>query len=298
MSYEAHNTETALEEVRFARRDRLPLEVEVLRLEELLRRRLPHDVTKPQRIHFHAVLLIEEGASSHSVDFESYPAEPGDLIIIPDRHVQAFAPDRNLRGYMAVFTPGFLDGCVLDIRQIEDAADILFRAGPHVRLDENSFSRVKQVLQTLTEYTRAPPERFADKAVAAAFSLLVFTLAGLPETAASAADQEPRDPLVARFMRHLEDHFASEHQASSYAESLHVSLRTLDRHLVAERSQTTRQTICARLVLEAKRLLTRREVLIKSIAYDLGFSEPQNFTRFFRTQTGSSPEAFRQMLDS
>jgi AraC-like DNA-binding protein len=51
-------------------------------------------------------------------------------------------------------------------------------------------------------------------------------------------------------------------------------------------------------VLEAKRLLTRREMSVKNIAYDLGFLEPQNFTRFFRTQTGLSPKAFRRMLDS
>ena len=126
----------------------------------------------------------------------------------------------------------------------------------------------------------------------------MFTLAGLAETAASAAAQKPQDALVERFLRQLEDHFASEHQAHYYAKALHVSLRSLDRHLVAARSQTTRQAIAARLVLEAKRLLTRREMLVKNIAYELGFLEPQNFTRFFRTQTGLSPKAFRQMLDS
>ena len=290
--------EPALEEVTFARRDRLPVEVEVLRLEELLRRPLRHDLTKPQRIHFHAILLVEEGRSSHDIDFERYPTGPGHLLVVPAMHVQAFASQRLLQGYMAVFTPGFLDSCDLDMKQLADASRVLSSAGPLIRLDDDSLPRVRDSFQTLADYTRLPRGRFANRAIAAAFSLLVFTLAGLPETVDSATAQEPQDALVTRFLRHLEDHFASEHQAQYYAKALHVSLRSLDRHLVAARSLTTRQAISARLVLEAKRLLTRRDMLVKSIAYDLGFSEPQNFTRFFRSQTGSSPKAFRQMLNS
>ena len=298
MAQRVHREEPALEEVKFHRRDELPFEVEVLRLEELLRRPLDHDLTKPQRIHFHAILLVEEGMSFHDVDFERYPTGPGHLLVVPAMHVQAFASQRLLQGYMAVFTPSFLDSCDLDMKQLADASRVLSSAGPLIRLDNDSLPRVRDAFQTLAEYTRLPPGRFANKAVAAAFSLLVFTLAGLPETAASAAAQEPQDALVERFLRQLEDHFASEHQAQYYAKALHVSLRSLDRHLVAARSQTTRQAIAARLVLEAKRLLTRREMLVKNIAYELGFLEPQNFTRFFRTQTGLSPKAFRQMLDS
>lgn len=293
-----HREELALEDVEFHRRDQLPFEVEVLRLEELLQRPLRHDLTKPQRIHFHALLFVVEGMSFHDVDFERYPTGPGHLLVVPAMHVQAFSSQRLLQGYLAVFTPGFLEDCNLDMRHLEDASRLLSSAGPLIRLNDDSLSRVRDVFQTLAEYSRLPPGRFANKVIPAAFSLLVFTLAGLPETAASAAAQEPQDALVGRFLRQLEDHFTSEHRAEYYAKALHVSLRSLDRHLVAARSQTTRQTIAARLVLEAKRLLTRRELLVKSIAYDLGFSEPQNFTRFFHTQTGSSPKAFRQMLDS
>lgn len=298
MHKRTQRSKPAIEEVTFRQRDGLPCEVEVLRLEDLLRRSLPHDLTKPQRIHFHAILLVEEGISFHEVDFESYPTGPGRLFVVPATHVQAFAPQRLLQGYMVVFTPAFLDSSDLDIRQLGDASRTLFAAAPLIRLGDDSLLRVRDAFQTLAEYTRLPPGRFTDKAIAAAFSLLVFRLAGLPETTAATATHEPQDALAARFLKLLEERFASEHQASYYAQALHVSLRTLDRHLVDTRSHTTRQAISARLLLEAKRLLTRRDVLIKNIAYDLGFSEPQNFTRFFRLQTGFSPGAFRQRLDS
>lgn len=283
-------------EITFRRRDRLPLEVEVLRVEELLQR--PEvDPARPSRADFHTFLLVEEGTSSHLVDFERYRIGPGDLLVIPERHVQAFDPACVMNGYMALFTARFLEGCGLDVRWPTEASRILLRSGMHLRLGDASFARVRQVFAVLADYTGSPPEQFADEAVASALSLLIVTVSGLPETAASVLAQEPHDELVSRFMELLEARFSAEHQASSYARALHTSLRTLDRHLMDARGQTARQAISSRLVLEAKRLLTRPDVLVKNIAYELGFSEPQNFTRFFRTQTGLSPEAFRTSLD-
>lgn len=52
-----------------------------------------------------------------------------------------------------------------------------------------------------------------------------------------------------------------------------------------------------RLRLEtAKTRLREGEGSISEIAGDLGYSDPAHFTRFFRTQTGDSPRAFRAKL--
>jgi AraC-like DNA-binding protein len=49
-------------------------------------------------------------------------------------------------------------------------------------------------------------------------------------------------------------------------------------------------------MLEARRLLTLAELPIKAVADALGFSEPHNFTRFFRGAAGVSPSDFRRGL--
>jgi AraC-like DNA-binding protein len=186
---------------------------------------------------------------------------------------------------------------VIDISE-QLSSRILLRSGAHVTLGHGSLTRVRQTFDTLANHTSSvSAERFAAEVIAAAFSLLIFTIAGLQDITAAIVARQPRDELVARFLDLLEVRFRVGHQASSYARALHVSLRTLDRHVLADRGQTARQAIAARLVLEAKRMLTGRDMPIKNIAYELGFSEPQNFTRFFSTQIGSSPELFRTSLD-
>ena len=284
-------------DVAFERQDRLPLEVEVLRVEELLRRPLDVDPARPTRAHFHTLMLVEQGTSYHHIDFERYRVTPGELLVIPDRHVQAFDPSFVIGGYMAIFTARFLEGCSRDVRWMADTGRTLLRTGMHLRLDAESLERVTQAFAVLADYTTSPPARLAEEASASALSLLLVTVTGLPETAAAVRGNEPNDELVARFLGLLEVRFMTHHHAASYASALNTSLRTLDRRLVAALGHSARQAITARLALEAKRLLTRDDILIKNVAYELGFSEPQNFTRFFRTQTGRSPDAFRASLD-
>jgi AraC family transcriptional activator of pobA len=49
-----------------------------------------------------------------------------------------------------------------------------------------------------------------------------------------------------------------------------------------------------RVLTEAKRQLVFTNQPIHEIAYDLAFSDPSHFTRFFRKQTGTTPQAFRE----
>jgi len=48
------------------------------------------------------------------------------------------------------------------------------------------------------------------------------------------------------------------------------------------------------VVTQAKRQLVFSDQPIHEIAYDLAFTDPSHFTRFFRKNTGMSPQAFRE----
>ena len=76
------------------------------------------------------------------------------------------------------------------------------------------------------------------------------------------------------------------------AESLHISLRSLQRMLNKEDTnfktllETTRQELALHYIRETHRTLGE-------ITYLLGFSEPSNFTRAFKRWTGKTPAEFR-----
>jgi AraC-like DNA-binding protein len=76
------------------------------------------------------------------------------------------------------------------------------------------------------------------------------------------------------------------------AESLHVSLRSLQRKLNKEETnfktllESTRQELALHYIRETHRTLGE-------ITYLLGFSEPSNFTRAFKRWTGKTPAEYR-----
>ncbi|MEM8736341.1 MAG: AraC family transcriptional regulator, partial [Planctomycetota bacterium] len=49
-----------------------------------------------------------------------------------------------------------------------------------------------------------------------------------------------------------------------------------------------------RVVLEAKRLLAQSQESVNAVAERLGFGETTNFVRYFRGESGLTPQAFRE----
>jgi AraC-like DNA-binding protein len=81
--------------------------------------------------------------------------------------------------------------------------------------------------------------------------------------------------------------------AEAVARALHVSVRTLQRKLVAtgttfrEVADTVRRRI-------AEEYLSDRHVSTAEVAFLLGFSDQSSFTRAFRRWTGESPGRWRR----
>ena len=55
-----------------------------------------------------------------------------------------------------------------------------------------------------------------------------------------------------------------------------------------------RSAIEARIALEARRLLAHTNLPASTIAIQLGFRDPSNFSTFFTRQTRQTPTAFRR----
>jgi two-component system response regulator YesN len=57
---------------------------------------------------------------------------------------------------------------------------------------------------------------------------------------------------------------------------------------------TCSEFIAKKRMLEAKRLLARNELLIKEVAYRVGFEDANYFSRRFKVFVGISPSSFRR----
>ena len=92
----------------------------------------------------------------------------------------------------------------------------------------------------------------------------------------------------------VEMHFREKHTVNEYAEMLFKSPKTLSNLFKKLESKSPLQFIKDRKMLEARRLLSYTEKTISEIGYELGFSEIQAFSRFFKKEEGISPKNFKK----
>jgi AraC-like DNA-binding protein len=99
------------------------------------------------------------------------------------------------------------------------------------------------------------------------------------------------------FRELLEKKYKSIKLVNEYAETLNISAKKLTKSTKSILGKTPKQLINDRVILEAKRLLVYSNLSIKEIAFDLGFAEPTNFSKYFAKHTENSPIEFRKKFD-
>lgn len=95
--------------------------------------------------------------------------------------------------------------------------------------------------------------------------------------------------LLKKFRKLLDLQHARWHTATEYADALNVSSDHLNRFVKSLVGRTVKEMIQSRIVMAAKRLLYFSDLSAKEFGYSLGFSEPANFSSFFRNSAPPLP---------
>lgn len=100
--------------------------------------------------------------------------------------------------------------------------------------------------------------------------------------------------LIRNFSLLLEGNFKKEHEVKFYASALNKSPKTLANFFAICHELSPLKLIHNRIILEAKRYIHYTDKTAKEIAYELGFENPEHFSRFFKSNTGKNISAFRK----
>src|SRR5690242_14235080 len=268
-----------------------------IHIETISSRSMAHDWTI--RAHRHRnlfqILLIERGGGEMTYEAATLAFEAPAAILVPATvaHGFRFHPEVT-EGWVVSFTE--------DVAQAlgERSGEALIRlralaADPIVPLaGEAELTRIAGLGRDLHE------ERFLARegyrlAMRGYLALIAIEVARLAASRArtGAVTLRPTDPIVERLRGLVEDHFRKQRMLAFYAEKLAMTPDRLNDHVKRATGVTAGHLIRQRVLTEAKRQLVFTNQAIHEIAYDLAFSDPSHFTRFFRKQTGMTPQAFR-----
>ena len=159
-------------------------------------------------------------------------------------------------------------------------------------VDEQAAASLDRVYRLLeAEYTAEASEVTMIKAVLKVFLLNIIRLKEKVFTV-----QDLNEKRVYEFLLLLEHRYLQERTAEFYADQLGISAKRLNQILKEKLDRTAVQLIHDRIILEAKRQIIHSENTIKEIAFNLGFKDRPYFSRFFKVQSGQSPEEFQKSV--
>jgi AraC family transcriptional activator of pobA len=269
-----------------------------IHIETIASRSSVHDWTI--RAHRHRnlfqVLLIEKGGGEMSFETATVPFAAPAAILVPATIAHGFR-----------FTPQVTNGWVVSFTEDvaaalgEKSGEALARLkalaiDPLLPLaDAEEAKRLSALCAELDEESSLAREgfRLAMRALLALIAIEVVRLAA-SRARTGTVTLSRTDARVEELRRLIDEHFRKERLISFYAEKLAMTADRLNDHVKRATGVTAGHLIRQRVLTEAKRQLVFTTQAIHEIAYDLAFSDPSHFTRFFRKQTGMTPQAFRE----
>jgi AraC family transcriptional activator of pobA len=269
-----------------------------IHVETIASRSSVHDWTI--RAHRHRnlfqILLIERGGGEMTYEAASLPFEAPAAILVAPTTAHGFRFRANeTDGFVVSFTEDVADA----LGERSGAALARLKAlavAPVVPLtDERAVGKLSALCADLNEEHFLAREGFR-LAMRGLLALIAITVARLAASRArtGSVTLAPADATVETLRKLVEENFRKERHLDFYAEKLAMTADRLNDHVKRATGVTAGHLIRQRVLTEAKRALVFTNQPIHEIAYDLAFSDPSHFARFFRKQTGTTPHEFRE----
>ncbi|TSD66338.1 helix-turn-helix domain-containing protein [Inquilinus sp. KBS0705] len=244
-----------------------------------------------QHLHrhdFYYLLALTNGAGTHNIDFTPYNVADYTVFFMRPGQVHELVLKSGSAGYLMQFDTDFYFPKDKMSGQLLRKASIV----NHYQLQGGSFKKLCSIFNFMEQEFIERNERYED-VIKANLGIIFIELLRrqdvLPTKKAGLYTQE----RLERFLELLEHHVFTHKQVAQYAEMLNLSVYQLNAIAKATLGKTCSEVINEQIVLEAKRCLLATSNQINQTAYRLGYEDVSYFIRFFKKQTGFSPEAFR-----
>jgi AraC-like DNA-binding protein len=253
---------------------------------------------KPQHIRrdaFYVVYWITAGSGIYYVDFERYDIRPNTLFFIsPGQvHYWEWEDQAPIKGYAMPFKAELFNLYGLhDFLYELDLFDMI-DSSTAINLSDQDAGNVQQIVaQLCTEYEA---DKFGRQALILSLLQILLILAQRQLTTSKPGSIHTAGQKLSRDYLHLlKENVIVDHNLDSYAKKLGVTAGYLSETIKDETGLPAGKVLRQRLALEAKRLLVRNDLTVVQIAEKLNFTDPSNFGRFFKRETGYTPLGFRQ----
>lgn len=247
----------------------------------------------PFKQDFYTLFVIESAEGEIAIDNQKIRLNKAKVIILKPGYIGRIDINKNAKGKMICFTSDFFS--LRYNSNILNQFSFLQRdAKPYIEFTSDQ-KRHWDTISALFETEYRSQNRETNKVLRSYLNILLFELERLYDPLGFVKSRNIKQEKVHQFEDLIDKYYKSKKKPSEYAELLHISPNYLNKICKEETGQTAGDIIRKRITIEAQRLLHYTNDSINQLAYKLGFDNVSYFVTYFKKQTKTTPEQFRQM---
>lgn len=253
------------------------------------------DLHQPHRHSFYHLVLFTKGAGYHSIDFNKFKVQRFQCYFMIPGQVHSWHFEKETDGYVINFSENFFRSFLLNPNYLDRFS--FFNGTSEEAVCQLSPPIQQKAIQLFEEMiAQSGVDERERRTDMTRLLLLQFFLLVNNYTTGKVKKPVPQQKLVLlkNFRKLIDQNYRAIKLPKEYADLLYITPNHLNALCQDLLGKTAGELIRDRVLLEAKRLLTNANMSITEIAFDLDFQDNSYFNRFFKKNTGMTPDEFRK----
>lgn len=230
-----------------------------------------------------------------------YDYQEGTLVFVAPGQVMEIENNGEVyqpKGYGLVFHPDAIRGTAL-AKSIQEYNFFSYNTNEALHLSEQERQIVLDCFSKIEFELQQSIDKHSKKLIASNIELFLNYCERFYDRQFITRDTI-HSGILEKFEGLLNSYFSSEKpqmiglpSVAYFAETLHLSANYFGDLIKKETGQSAKEYIQNKIIDVAKNKTFGTDKTVNEIAYELGFKYPQHFTRFFKQQTGVTPNEYR-----
>lgn len=253
----------------------------------------------PHRLDHYCMILVTAGSCEFKINMVPRKQDKNDLLIILPQAINQFVSvSDDYEAKIVAFNTNFPFKLGVNLHHANTFTFFLMNEPSQlVSLNEEEAGFISSAFDLLYKKNTLVAHIFKKELILHAFSLLMFEVSAVfkHHSRLSVKQLSRQEDYSLRFLKLLTGNIKSERGIKFYADLLGVSTDYLSRITQRTLQQPASVLIDEFVIQESKVLLQQSSFSVAQIASQLSFSDPFQFSKFFKRKTGMPPTAYRNI---
>lgn len=248
------------------------------------------------RHSFYQILILKKGSVKHFIDFEWREAKAPFISVVFPNQIHLLELSEDSETDIIMFDQSVFCSALLANELKEYNIDLQKRLNHVTDIPESEWNEVLSVTQHMKELSNNI-SMIKKMEIKFLIKIILLKAIDMAPLAYPIGNIDKDLQVYQRFREELNNNFVAQKKVQEYAKELGITTKKLALVCSKYAGHSPLELIHERLGMELKRTILEDGLLLKEIAFRLGFSSQSALNKFIERQFGYSPQKWKEFLE-